>query len=726
MLNHKSPLRPAAAALAMAFALAASAPSTQAQDLPIDPAKAARLNALTNQLIAGIGEFHRASASQRAAAATKLKTAARERRTLLLSTLESQPGLTLRRALPAGLTAGLPADVLELLEREVKVSGRITNVHRDDMATGTCSDRYFVELADAPVPLPLRLHAADAPDRPGKAHPAANFVGQNVTVRAMRLDNQLLVADAGAFEAAGDASVGTSSTTITSAAISGTQNTLVLMGNFQDKAMTCTVAGVHNLVFGASNSVHDLYRESSNNALTFAGTTYGPFTIPQSSTTCDYGIWGSELDKLATAQGIDISRYPRKLYVLPPNACSFAGVANVGGTSTGAWVFHCGATDLYAHELGHNLSFRHASTPSSTYGDNSDVMGISGMALRQLNAPNKVRAGWIPSSHVRQVSGSGVFTLSPTAAVSPLNPQALVLPKPDTSDSYTISLRQGVGYDNNLGSAYKNRVSVHRSTSTGSTTFLLATLGAGESYSDAVNGYQFTVNGIGADSATVSVSVSAAQCVRAAPAVSITPISQSGAPGKPINYSVTVTSNNNAGCGTSTYAFTPQVPAGWTSAASPATLALANGGAGTAVWTVTSPTSGTSEQSYPVALTAYDTAAPSSAQQAQANYIVTAPDSTPPTVAVTSPTNGSTVSGTVAITATAADNIGVAKVEFWVNGALAGTDTAAPYSFNLNTRKMSGALAISARAFDAAGNSATSPSLSVTVGASGGKGGPKR
>jgi hypothetical protein len=55
----------------------------------------------------------------------------------------------------------------------------------------------------------------------------------------------------------------------------------------------------------------------------------------------------------------------------------------------------------------------------------------------------------------------------------------------------------------------------------------------------------------------------------------------------------------------------------------------------------------------------------------------------PPTVALTSPANGASVSGTVAITAAAADSIGVATVEFWVNGALVGTDTAAPCAYSL-------------------------------------------
>ena len=39
-------------------------------------------------------------------------------------------------------------------------------------------------------------------------------------------------------------------------------------------------------------------------------------------------------------------------------------------------------------------------------------------------------------------------------------------------------------------------------------------------------------------------------------------------------------------------------------------------------------------------------------------------DTTPPTVSLTAPTNGATVSGTVTVAANASDNVGVAGVQF--------------------------------------------------------------
>src|SRR5262249_27220854 len=46
----------------------------------------------------------------------------------------------------------------------------------------------------------------------------------------------------------------------------------------------------------------------------------------------------------------------------------------------------------------------------------------------------------------------------------------------------------------------------------------------------------------------------------------------------------------------------------------------------------------------------------------------TVPDTTPPTVSLTAPANAATVTGTVNVTATASDNVGVASVQFQLDG----------------------------------------------------------
>ena len=65
-------------------------------------------------------------------------------------------------------------------------------------------------------------------------------------------------------------------------------------------------------------------------------------------------------------------------------------------------------------------------------------------------------------------------------------------------------------------------------------------------------------------------------------------------------------------------------------------------------------------------------------------------DSTPPTVTMTAPANNAFVGGTVPLSATASDNVGVASVLFLLDGqALGAADTTAPYSVSGTRRRPS-------------------------------------
>jgi poly(hydroxyalkanoate) depolymerase family esterase len=91
-------------------------------------------------------------------------------------------------------------------------------------------------------------------------------------------------------------------------------------------------------------------------------------------------------------------------------------------------------------------------------------------------------------------------------------------------------------------------------------------------------------------------------------------------------------------------------------------------------------------------------------------------DTTPPTVSLTAPASGATLSGSVTLTANASDNVGVARVDFLVDGAVAGSDTTSPYSLSLNTASLSnGTHSLAARAVDTSNNTGTSATISVTV-----------
>ena len=106
--------------------------------------------------------------------------------------------------------------------------------------------------------------------------------------------------------------------------------------------------------------------------------------------------------------------------------------------------------------------------------------------------------------------------------------------------------------------------------------------------------------------------------------------------------------------------------------------------------------------SYSVTLTVRDAAGASSTD----TLAVTVRDVTDPTVAMGTPAAGATLSGLITVDATAADNVGVVRVELRVDGILVATDSSSPYAFALNTANYSdGSHTVRVTAFDAAGNS---------------------
>nr|WP_250546408.1 Ig-like domain-containing protein [Geobacter sulfurreducens] len=121
--------------------------------------------------------------------------------------------------------------------------------------------------------------------------------------------------------------------------------------------------------------------------------------------------------------------------------------------------------------------------------------------------------------------------------------------------------------------------------------------------------------------------------------------------------------------------------------------------------------------SYTLTAKAYD-AAGNVGQSSTVTVAVNNPvaDTTVPVVSLSAPANNATVSGTVAVNATASDNVGVSKVEFYVNGALKSTDTTNAYSYSWDTKTVAnGSYTLTAKAYDAAGNVGQSSTVTVTV-----------
>ena len=92
------------------------------------------------------------------------------------------------------------------------------------------------------------------------------------------------------------------------------------------------------------------------------------------------------------------------------------------------------------------------------------------------------------------------------------------------------------------------------------------------------------------------------------------------------------------------------------------------------------------------------------------------PDTTPPTVSLLANPATVLVPGSTTLQATASDNIGVTKVEFWRGATLIATDTAAPFQTQVDfTAADLGTATFTAKAFDAQNNNTTSAAVNVLV-----------
>ncbi len=92
-------------------------------------------------------------------------------------------------------------------------------------------------------------------------------------------------------------------------------------------------------------------------------------------------------------------------------------------------------------------------------------------------------------------------------------------------------------------------------------------------------------------------------------------------------------------------------------------------------------------------------------------------DPNPPDVHLEQPAEGALVTDIVVVEAHASDDVGIAGVQFFVDGVLTGSlDTVDPFALTWDTRSVSnGAHTLTARAYDTSGNSAVSPPVTVNV-----------
>lgn len=320
------------------------------------------------------------------------------------------------------------------------LSGVLEAVHVDEFATGRERERYLLRTPGGVMPLEF---ADGGPDgyggatvtvtgtRVGRAlRIESSRAGRSFRVtRAPRAGETATVEAMDGADGSSTAAVTTTSLETATAAAPVAKSIAVVLINFTNLAtQPYTKATVLNALTGSSTSAKTFLEEESKGRMTVTGDVFGWYTIPATTTGCDWTTWHILGSNAATAAGVNLNAYTNVMFIWPNTSqCGFAGMAYVPGAYT--YLNGTISVQVMTHELGHNLGLSHANArnctvggtrvtiasaancTTQTYADPFSTMGNN--ALRHNHGSQLGELGWLEASEKVTGAPGNSYTLTP-------------------------------------------------------------------------------------------------------------------------------------------------------------------------------------------------------------------------------------------------------------------------------------------------------------------------